>query len=482
MKNQIQHQSKLLFVSLTMTMLLLISFINTSWAQIPATISYQGCLRSNNGDLQTGTFNLLFKIYESESGGTEIWSENHIGVQVDNGYFNVILGGLDQIPFNKQYWLGISVNGGQEMTPRSKLTSVAYSLNTKSIPDQVVTTGKIFNGAVTPEKINTTGASADQALVFNGSNLVWKNITGGISLPFLESYSGSGDVFRITSTGNASEILELLQENTSHNSSVLSVRNKGLGEAGEFVVENTANEADAIWIKTKGKGKACFLQIDNPTNPESALDIETNGTGRGIYVTHSGSNGDASRFIITNPNNSDDAIYAKTDGTGRAGYFVGDVKVTDNLEVAGALSVSGAKNFVIDHPLDPDNKILRHSCIESPEMMNIYKGRAKLENGKAEIKLPDYFDSLNHPEGREINLTPVNGWSPLFLEGEIKNNQFVVKTTKDGNPEQEFSWIIYGIRNDEYARNHPIIVEEEKGINNKFTKGEYLNSNVKLEK
>ncbi|MBD3287773.1 hypothetical protein GF337_03125 [candidate division KSB1 bacterium] len=470
MKNKVGNLSNFYIFLFSVSVLILVSFTTLSQAQIPASISYQGCLKNNNGDPQTGTFNLLFKLYESESGGSAIWSENHIGVQVENGYFDVILTGLAQLPFTKQYWLGIYINGGQELTPRSRFTSVPYSLNTKSIPDQVVTSGKIKNGAVTLEKINTAGAGADQTPVFNGSNLIWKNISGGSGLPFLESYSGGGDVFRITNTGNANQILELLQENTIHNSSVLVVKNKGLGEACEFAIENSSNESDAMWLKTKGKGKACFIKIDNPNNAESALDVETNGTGIGIYVTHSGSNGDASRFFITNSSNNDDALYAKTSGAGRAGYFAGDV------HVSGTLTCSN-KQFLIDHPLDPANKILRHSCIESPEMINIYKGRATLENGRIEIQLPDYFDALNHPEGREINLTPINGWSPLFLEGEINNNHFIVKTTKEGNPEQEFSWIIYGVRNDEYARNNPIIVEEEKGVNNRYKRGEYLNSN-----
>lgn len=158
-----------------------------------------------------------------------------------------------------------------------------------------------------------------------------------------------------------------------------------------------------------------------------------------------------------------------------AGYFDG------NVHVQGTLSKS-AGSFVIDHPLEPENKILRHSFVEGPEMMLIYKGRAKLNNGEVTVNLPDYFDGLNHPEGREINLTCINGWSPLYLAGEIKNNQFTVKTTSQGNFEQEFSWIIYGVRNDAYARTHPIVVEEEKGSDNSFTKGKYIHPDAYTER
>jgi hypothetical protein len=152
---------------------------------------------------------------------------------------------------------------------------------------------------------------------------------------------------------------------------------------------------------------------------------------------------------------------------GEAGYFEGTVVVTGSLS-------KGSGSFLIDHPLDPKNKVLRHSFVESPEMTNVYKGRTKLVNGRTTIRLPDYFDALNHPEGREISLTCVGGWSPLYLDGEIEGNHFVVRTTKDGNADQEFSWVVYAVRNDAFARKNPIVVEEDKGGTSKFTKGEYL--------
>src|SRR5262249_57472104 len=50
---------------------------------------------------------------------------------------------------------------------------------------------------------------------------------------------------------------------------------------------------------------------------------------------------------------------------GLAGSFAGDVAVTGNLSKGGG-------SFKIDHPLDPANKYLYHSVLESPDMKNIY--------------------------------------------------------------------------------------------------------------
>ncbi len=53
---------------------------------------------------------------------------------------------------------------------------------------------------------------------------------------------------------------------------------------------------------------------------------------------------------------------------GFAGYFQGRVHTTGNLSIAGNLSKRGGA-FKIDHPLDPENKYLSHSFVESPDMM-----------------------------------------------------------------------------------------------------------------
>jgi len=74
---------------------------------------------------------------------------------------------------------------------------------------------------------------------------------------------------------------------------------------------------------------------------------------------------------------------------GYAGYFSGDAHVTGSLSKGGG-------SFKIDHPLDPENKYLYHSFVESPEMMNVYNGNALLDaNGEAWVELPDWFETLN---------------------------------------------------------------------------------------
>lgn len=103
--------------------------------------------------------------------------------------------------------------------------------------------------------------------------------------------------------------------------------------------------------------------------------VDRTGTGDALQARTSGT-GRAGFFEISRRGNASPAHEATTNGTGPAGRFNGDVTVTGNLAKGGGL-------FVIDHPLDPKNKYLYHSFVESPDMMNIYNGNVELD-GKGE--------------------------------------------------------------------------------------------------
>lgn len=129
-----------------------------------------------------------------------------------------------------------------------------------------------------------------------------------------------------------------------------------------------------------------------------------------------------------------------------------------SLRVLGMVTKGGG-SFEIDHPLDPQNKVLRHSFVESPDMKNIYDGIVLLdENGEAVVELPDYFEALNRDY--RYQLMAVGAPAPgLYVKEKIKSNRF---TIAGGAPNGKVSWQVTGIRQDTYAREHPIVVEEEK--------------------
>ena len=144
-----------------------------------------------------------------------------------------------------------------------------------------------------------------------------------------------------------------------------------------------------------------------------------------------------------------------------------DVSVGGDLFVTGTLS-KGSGSFIIDHPLDPANRYLRHSFVESPDMMNVYNGNIELDSGgTAWVEMPVWFESLN----REFRyqLTPIGAPAPsLHIAEEISNGRFKVS---GGPPSGKVSWQVTGIRHDPYARAYPIRVEEDKPLEQR---GSYL--------
>ena len=127
------------------------------------------------------------------------------------------------------------------------------------------------------------------------------------------------------------------------------------------------------------------------------------------------------------------------------------------LDVLGLLSKL-AGSFKIDHPLDPENKWLYHSFVESPDMMNVYNGNTVTdENGVANVTLPEYFETLNMDY--RYQLTVIGIMAQAIILEKIENNQFKIKTNL---PHVEVSWQVTGIRNDDFARENRIQPEVAK--------------------
>jgi hypothetical protein len=138
-------------------------------------------------------------------------------------------------------------------------------------------------------------------------------------------------------------------------------------------------------------------------------------------------------------------------GSGYAGVFQGNVYVT------GAIS-AGTKNFQIDHPLDPANKYLVHASVESSEMMNIYAGTVTTDaRGEAVVQLPGWFEVLN--TGFRYQLTVIGQFAQAIVAREIAEQSFAIKTDR---PNVKVSWLVTGVRQDAYAKSHPLVVEQEK--------------------
>ena len=106
---------------------------STATGSSKTTINYQGYLTDSSGNPANGTLDMVFRLYNVESGGTALWTEAQDGVLVTECLFSVLLGSEEYLPQslfvqNDNLWLGITVGGDEEMTPREKLASAPYAL------------------------------------------------------------------------------------------------------------------------------------------------------------------------------------------------------------------------------------------------------------------------------------------------------------------------------------------------------------------
>lgn len=271
----------------------------------------------------------------------------------------------------------------------------------------------------------------------------------------------------------------------------------GTGSGGRFEsitnpgVISLSDQNFGVWAQQNiGSGSAPVTPPAVFANADSAAGIfaiSGNGTAAigfslspdlGIGVLGEADDAGINSYAVAGITLADDgnAIYGETDGTGGvpwaiwgnafsansvAGHFDGD------LEATGDLNIVGLKNFMIDHPLDPANKILYHHAIESPDVMNVYNGNIVTDvNGNATVQLPDYFTALNIDY--KYQLTCIGTFAQAIIAEEISNNQFEIKTDK---PNVKVSWQVTGVRNDPAVRvSKPLLERNKKG----YEVGKYL--------
>lgn len=128
-------------------------------------ISYQGRLTDGAGNPVADTdHTIVFKLYDQESGGSPIWQETQ-NIPTSNGVFSAQLGAvnsLDGLAFDQQYYLGIEVDGGDELSPRTQLTETPYAVRAYSVSDGAVTSDAISDGAVTSSELGDRSVTSDK--------------------------------------------------------------------------------------------------------------------------------------------------------------------------------------------------------------------------------------------------------------------------------------------------------------------------------
>lgn len=295
------------------------------------------------------------------------------------------------------------------------------------------------NAASTSNGVEVVQLGTGRAALFTNSN-------ADSTLPTLTATNaGTGD-----SIPNGSQDNGIAIKGVATGGFGIGVMGRGI-EAGVFGYSGTTGGA-GIWGSTGGGGGSVSTGVRGDGNGAGTSGVAAfNNLGNAVYAqTSSGA-----------------AIFATNGGgSGYAGDFNGKVRITGTLQVTSTVSKGGG-SFQIDHPLDPENKYLYHSFVESPDMKNIYDGVIALDSkGEATVTMPDWFNALN--TDFRYQLTCVGGFAPVYISDEIAGNTFKIA---GGKPGMKVSWQVTGTRHDAYAKAHRIPVEETKSD---ADKGKYL--------
>ena len=196
--------------SILVALLALVATFAPALAQIPATISYQGIVTDDTGQpLTGGTRPMTFSLFDVATGGTPLWSETHPAVAIDQGLFSVRLGTNTPLtlPFTRSYWLGVTISGGGELSPRTELTSSAYTFramkadSAMAIVRDAVGGENLRSNAVGIDHLSAAGSSEGQVLTSTGTGVVWRTVStqgvGGVS----SLNGGTGAMELVAGTG-----------------------------------------------------------------------------------------------------------------------------------------------------------------------------------------------------------------------------------------------------------------------------------------
>jgi hypothetical protein len=334
------------------------------------------------------------------------------------------------------------VTAGTDLTGGGASGNVTLNLDTTQVPQ--LNAANTFTGVLT---VNVPPQSGSPAITANDTSStaaggVFAKSTYGIAV---DASSTNGNAVSAASTNGTGVI----------GTGITGVTGTGVvgvyGGGGNYGVQGVvtygigvygaAGDSDSA-IGVYGAGEYGVQGIGN------SYGVYATGGVYGVLGESGSSSGSGGGFSNST---TGDALFTYNQSGGYAAFFDG------NVDVDGKLSKAGGQ-FHIDHPLDPANRYLNHSFVESPDMKNIYDGNVTTDSsGLATIALPDWFDVLNRDF--RYQLTVIGQFAQAIVAKKIENNQFQIRTSL---PNVEVSWQVTGIRQDAWANANRIPVEEEK--------------------
>lgn len=155
------------------------------------------------------------------------------------------------------------------------------------------------------------------------------------------------------------------------------------------------------------------------------------------------------RRYAERPSRTQSGVFTLRDGktveVGSSEPFVNKNRLAaeGSVIVSGDLEVTGKKAFVAADPERPGQTI-HFVALEGPEAGTYYRTTSRLVEGEAVIELSEAFALVTEPEGLTVQLTPVGGWSRLYVAS--RSPERLVVRSAEGGADIEFDVLVQGVR------------------------------------
>jgi hypothetical protein len=331
-----------------------------SGTAISPTISYQGSIASAGQVVPDGSYDISVRLYGDSIGADTIWQGPYT-TMVQGGVFSILLGsGNTPLPtsaaMDRQLWVGVQINNGEELRPLSQLAATPYALN---VSDNAITANKLASGSVTAEKVSFP-------------------YLGGLDVGGLRA-GNPGDAINLLGAGGIQLTYDSLARSITFNDEImqggtLSAANGGTGQStyaiGDILYASSSSQLSRLPVGSSNQvlgiseGRPSWTQnsatITIAVNSPAALNstpvndyvvdgsstyIRLNNTsGRSINLMGLSSAGVANGRVITLVNTSTIAIIIKhrNSGSERVNQF----DLPGGADIL--LGQSGAVTFVYD--------------------------------------------------------------------------------------------------------------------------------------
>jgi hypothetical protein len=471
-----------------------------------STITYQGLLRLG-ASLVNGPADFQFTLFGQPSGGAALTTISRNNVAVSQGLFTVELPGETEFISQPELWLEIAARAPAgsgaftTLSPRQRISSAPHAIRSLDANAAASAPWSGLNGVPAGfadgiddggdgHSLDAADGSPADALFVNAAGRVGI----GTLLPEALLHVADGSAGPVTPSSSSSAIFERQANN------YVSILSPDANERGIlFGSPAEATHGGILYTNAAGlslrTGGNTTRMVVSPTGdvgigatPGGArLRVQGAGNSGDILITPTTSGGN-SGVVLTETVAGAFGMLMRHNGATNLLEFVGiqnslenvnpamtisrattgGVAVTSNLVVGGNLSVSGTVSkgggtFRIDHPLDPANRYLSHSFVESPEMKNIYDGSITTdERGYATIEMPAWFEPLNKDFRYQLTVVDESDTDAFILAkvvSPMKEGRFTIRTSQ---PRTHICWQVTGVRHDAWARANPLQVEIDK--------------------